>query len=147
MPAMPRRILPPSPHNTLSAGAFLTDQWPQDLKDQYSYDPAAAKKLLADAGYPNGFTTNLVFDASGDADLLNILLSSWTAIGIKVNVTTLDATSWLAYVTNGKNDGLAMRSSSAWYGSTPGYQTADPVTAWIRHKLDHGKRPDLYRLL
>ena len=131
---------PPNPSPFTSQYAvgwgFPYSQWPQDLKDQYSYDPAAAKKLLADAGYPNGFTTNLVFDSSGDADLLNILLSSWSAIGIKINVTTLDATSWLAYVTNGKNDGLAMRSSSAWYGSTPGIRQLTQLqpgygTNWI----------------
>lgn len=30
-----------------------------DAVPQFKYDPAAAKKMLADAGYPNGFDTNL----------------------------------------------------------------------------------------
>ena len=37
---------------------FPYEEWPQDLKDEYAYNPTAAKKLLADAGYPNGFKTN-----------------------------------------------------------------------------------------
>jgi len=43
--------------------------WAQSLKDSYAYDPVAAKKLLADAGYPNGFKTDIVFDSSGDSAL------------------------------------------------------------------------------
>ena len=39
---------------------FPYEEWPQDLKDEYSYNPTAAKKLLADAGYPNGFKTNII---------------------------------------------------------------------------------------
>jgi len=36
----------------LTGYGFPYDQWPQDLKDQYAYNPTAAKKLLADAGFP-----------------------------------------------------------------------------------------------
>jgi peptide/nickel transport system substrate-binding protein len=115
---------------------FPYDQWPQDLKDEYSYDPAAAKKLLSDAGYPNGFTANLVFDLSGDQDLLNIVQSQWEQIGVKLNVLSLDANSWLSYCNSGKNDGLIMRSTSAWYGSTPGIRQLTQLqpgytTNWI----------------
>jgi len=35
------------------------NQWPQDLKDEYTYNPGLAKKLLADAGYPKGFKTHI----------------------------------------------------------------------------------------
>ena len=49
---------------------FPYEEWPQDLKDEYAYNPTAAKKLLADAGYPNGFKTNVVADTAGDMDLI-----------------------------------------------------------------------------
>ena len=48
---------------------FPYEEWPQDLKDEYAYNPTAAKKLLADAGYPNGFKTNVVADTAWDMDL------------------------------------------------------------------------------
>ncbi|HXW76971.1 MAG TPA: ABC transporter substrate-binding protein [Candidatus Eremiobacteraceae bacterium] len=53
--------------NFYSPGAFVADEmlppavWPQGVKDSYPYDPAAARKLLAQAGYPNGFSTTLWF--------------------------------------------------------------------------------------
>jgi ABC-type transport system substrate-binding protein len=34
--------------------------------DENAYNPASAKKLLAEAGYPNGFKTNVVADTSRD---------------------------------------------------------------------------------
>jgi peptide/nickel transport system substrate-binding protein len=54
---------------------------------RYSYDPAKSKQLLADAGYPNGFSTELV----------TFLLPQWVeaiqnylqAVGIFVRVTQL----------------------------------------------------------
>ena len=33
--------------------------WPSGVKTSYPYDPAGAKRLLAQAGYPNGFSTTL----------------------------------------------------------------------------------------
>lgn len=33
--------------------------WPHPNKTSYTYDPAGARKLLAQAGFPNGFTTTL----------------------------------------------------------------------------------------
>jgi len=33
---------------------FPYEEWPQELKNEYAYNPVLARKLLADAGYPNG---------------------------------------------------------------------------------------------
>jgi len=37
-----------------------------ETMDENAYNPASAKKLLAEAGYPNGFKTNVVADTSRD---------------------------------------------------------------------------------
>jgi len=86
------------------------EQWPQDLKDEYAYNPTAAKKLLADAGYPTGFKTNVVADIAGDLDLLQIVKSYFAAVGIDMSIQTMDSASWSSFVrTNHKNDALVYR--------------------------------------
>ena len=55
----------------------------QEVQENYSYNPEKAKQLLAEAGYPNGFETEIVAN-TGQADLLAVLLSYWADIGVKV---------------------------------------------------------------
>jgi len=40
----------------LKGRATPLSQWPADLQQEYTYNPTKAKQLLADAGYPDGFT-------------------------------------------------------------------------------------------
>ena len=90
------------------------DQWPQDLKDEYAYNPTAAKKLLVDAGYPTGFKTNIVADTAADLDLLQIVKSYFAAVGIDMEIRTMDSASWVSFVmTNHKNDQLAQRGAAS----------------------------------
>jgi peptide/nickel transport system substrate-binding protein len=87
-------------------------QWPQSLKDEYFYNPTAAKKLLADAGYPNGFDTNVVAQSIADLDLLQVVKSYLAAININMDIRVMDSTSWIAFVqTNRKHDQLAYKST------------------------------------
>ena len=58
---------------------FPYEEWPQDLKDEYAYNPTMSRQLLAEAGYPDGFKTNIVADATGDMDLLKIVKSYFAA--------------------------------------------------------------------
>ena len=84
---------------------FPFTKWPQDLKDEYTYNPTAAKQLLADAGYPNGFNTDVVADNSGDIQLVEIIKSYLAAVGINMDIKSMDITTWTAYVrTNHKQD-------------------------------------------
>ena len=55
-----------------------------------AFDEAAAKKLLADAGYPNGFSLSLVCASDGlvnEEAICNAAASMWAKIGIKAQVT------------------------------------------------------------
>jgi peptide/nickel transport system substrate-binding protein len=95
----------------LKGWGFPYDQWPQDLKDQYAYNPTAAKQLLADAGYPKGFNTDVVADNSGDMGLLQIVKSYFAAVGINMDIRAMDPASWATFVqTSHKYDQLAFRS-------------------------------------
>lgn len=62
------------------------------------YDPEAAEKLLADAGYPDGFEMEIALD-SGSADTaqntVQIISQNLNDIGIKANIKTYDHASWL----------------------------------------------------
>ena len=95
----------------LTGWGFPYSQWPQDLKDQYAYNPTAAKQLLAQAGFPNGFNTDLVVDSAVDMDLVQIIQSYFAAIGVNMEIRPLVSASFTSFVMlNHANDALAMRT-------------------------------------
>jgi peptide/nickel transport system substrate-binding protein len=100
--------------NYLTGWGFPYSQWSQDLKAQYAYNPTAAKQLLAAAGYPNGFNTDVVADVAGDIDMLQIVKSYFAAVGINMTIQTMDSVSWFNFVrVNHKFDQMACRADGA----------------------------------
>ncbi len=98
----------------MTGWGFPYSQWPQDLKDQYAYNPTAAKQLLAAAGYPNGFTTDIVADNLGDLDLLQIIQSYFAKIGVNATLNVMQHPAFATFVTAGrKQDALAYRNTGA----------------------------------
>jgi peptide/nickel transport system substrate-binding protein len=65
------------------------NKYPQDIQDLFSYNVPKAKSLLAEAGYPNGFSTELAV-AQEQEPGVSILASYWDAIGVKVNTKVVD---------------------------------------------------------
>jgi ABC-type transport system substrate-binding protein len=62
---------------------------------------------LTEAGYPNGFKTNVVTDAPNSLDLLQIVRSYFLQIGIDMEIRMLDIPSFVDFVQNGhKHDQL-----------------------------------------
>ena len=104
------------------------------------YDPARAKKLLADAGYPNGFTVPLrLFTMPGTSELPALgeaVAGYWEKIGVKAD---LIRTEWAVH-----RPDLVKRSFK---GATlyRGFPNPEPVTVWrlaYHSKGDFGQRED-----
>jgi len=95
----------------MTGWGYPYEQWSQSLKDEYKFDPVAAKKLLSAAGYPNGFKTNVVADSTKDMDLMQIVASNLAAVGVTMEIRPMDAASWVTFVLRGhKEDAMAFRS-------------------------------------
>jgi peptide/nickel transport system substrate-binding protein len=85
-------------------------EWPKDVQDGYTYNPTGAKKLLADAGYPNGFKTNVVLPSNWDTDLAQIFKAYFSDIGVDMEINLMDTTAYNAFTNAKKQDAMASGS-------------------------------------
>ena len=88
------------------------DQWPAELQKNYSYNPEEAKKLLAEAGYPDGFTTNCVVSSSDEIALLEIIKSYFKEIGVDMEIRMMDMSTMRSFVSAGKHDAMVLTNAT-----------------------------------
>ena len=82
-----------------------------DLTGQSAYDPERAKALLAEAGFPDGFTTTLKLPPPSYARRGGeIIAAQLRAVGIQTEITNLEWAQWLEQVFRGKDYGLTIVS-------------------------------------
>ncbi len=90
----------------------------------YGYNPAEARRLLTDAGYPNGFALNvdvLVGFAAADAALYQKVSDDLAQVGVKVTLRAIPYANWLQKYTSGAwgdTDGFSARWDSGAYYDT-----------------------------
>ena len=97
------------------------DEWPDEVKKVYAYDPARARQLLAEAGYPNGFETALIWSSEGDLGYAEISAGYWKTIGVDVEIRVLDRPQLIPLLTEGDYGGMAgiVTGWSHPYGAVP----------------------------
>lgn len=82
-----------------------------DLTGNSGYDPAKAKALLAEAGFPDGFTTTLKLPPPSYARRGGeIIAAQLREVGIKTEISNLEWAQWLEEVFRGKDFGLTIVS-------------------------------------
>ena len=155
-----------------SRGPVLPGTWGADpaLK-AYPYDPERAKKLLAEAGYPNGFSTTLWVPESGSGmqapvAMSTVMQSNLKAVGVNVSLQTMEwgaylaklrtkeqelfALSWMAGTEDPDMVMYPLLHSSQWTPVGPNralYKNArfDTLLQQARLTTDQAKRAQLYR--
>ena len=77
------------------------EDWPEDVKNVFDYDPEGAEALLDEAGYPRGadgirFKTELLWSAVRPLSYAELLASYWKRIGVDVEIDVAEGASGVA---------------------------------------------------
>ncbi len=82
-----------------------------DLTGNSNYDPELSKSLLAEAGFPDGFSTTLKLPPPSYARRGGeIIAAQLRAVGINAEISNLEWAQWLEQVFRGKDYGLTIVS-------------------------------------
>jgi peptide/nickel transport system substrate-binding protein len=80
---------------------------------RYDYNPATAKKLLAEAGHPNGFTINFWVPESGSGmqspvAMSTVIQANLQAVGVAAKIQTMEWGAYLKRLTTREQDLFAL---------------------------------------
>ncbi len=153
--------------NRLLNSPIIPESWAYEPKvKNYGQDIERAKRLLAEAGYPNGFEFQLSLEADDNVKkFVEVAQQQWAKLGLKGNMV---AKEWGAYfndITTGKYEVCAWQSLDQKDPDVPMYRMfhsknwAPNGYNWIFYKnpemdkildsarttLDQAKRKDLYQ--
>lgn len=78
---------------------------PDSVKELFVYDPGKAKKLLAEAGYPKGFSFKVQVCACNPdhLDLLPLVAAYLEQVGVKLEIQTMEYGAFLSAMTSKTN--------------------------------------------
>ena len=88
------------------------EEWPEETRKVFAYDPEGAEALLDEAGYPRSadgirFKTVLNPVPSWDVGYQEIAAEYWAAIGVDVEIRITEIPQLMALVTEGTYEGMA----------------------------------------
>ncbi len=138
------------------------NQLPADIQELYDYNPEKAKKMLADAGYPDGLNFDLYIDSTNNyQDNAALLKDIWAKAGFNANIVVHDPTTHTNFTYKRNYHGVIMSSqeianpinSLNRFASTEGYinfsgysnPKYDALMAKLTTELDPAKQMPLMK--
>ncbi|MFC1943705.1 ABC transporter substrate-binding protein [Chloroflexota bacterium] len=110
------------------------EEMSESIRELYEYNPDKARQLLAEAGYPEGFKTEVI-TIELYVDLLSIIKEYWADIGVDLKIDVKDITSFTSLAI-GKTYAQMVMSTCA--GATPTNLTA----VRVGQKINYGTVTD-----
>jgi peptide/nickel transport system substrate-binding protein len=153
-----------------ATGPLLPGTWAHEPNvRKYPYDPAMAKRLLAEAGYPNGFEVEFWVPESGSGmqapvEMSTVIQANLAAVGVKASLKTMEWGSYLgklrsdapplfalSWFLKSEDPDLSLHpnffSKSSPLPNRANYASAevDQLLLDARQAADKAKRAELYR--
>jgi peptide/nickel transport system substrate-binding protein len=77
------------------------EEMPASVQELFTYDPDKARRLLAEAGLPEGFdlTVQVCSCTADHMDLLPLIMSYWEKIGVRVQIQSMEYAAFLSAMT------------------------------------------------
>jgi peptide/nickel transport system substrate-binding protein len=83
------------------------NELPANVQDLYKYNPDKAKKLLADAGYPNGFKAQIACNSDpAIVDILSAYKAMWAKVGVTLEIQPKEIGVWFATLMGHQNQDM-----------------------------------------
>ena len=137
------------------------EELPENIQELFEYNPEKARQLLAEAGYPDGFKTDIVCQA-GAVDLLSVVKDYFEDIGVELEISVkeegayrgmLYGKSYPEMIYGDDNDTIYHFSRTSPGGAQFNYiNVDDPVLdeardACYANYLDDKKKEEIYKPL
>lgn len=99
-------------------------------KELFTYNPDKAKELLAEAGYPNGFKTEIVCNAP-DADFLAMIREYFLKVGVDMEIKPMEASVFNSLTRARTHEQMIFSATHLWWGP------------WLMHEVRVDSSGDL----
>jgi peptide/nickel transport system substrate-binding protein len=112
----------------------------------YEYNPQKAKELLAQAGYPNGFKTRIMYQTTDPQDVFTAIQGYLGQVGIEAKLEPMAAPLFVQNHTGGWDNGLMWFNCSSGTHIDPGYIVENRLSSKgaqfvsITHPADYEKK-------
>lgn len=112
------------------------EELPESVQELYGYNPAKAKQLLKEAGYPDGFKIKMVMqNGSAQEQASAIIKEYWADIGINVELQVLEPTVFIGLWVGHKSEDLVL---SAFPGGD--------ASLFVRYSLGYYRGPNIFNM-